>query len=1292
MNPPKGRRGPFDSSDRLPKRRPASAAARPAAIAAEAQERALIRYLPGSVHVRLGAATRRSARIILEIFGGLAIIGALILALVYGRLNQGPISLKFLVQPVEQAVNSELSGLQFRIGGAVVRKAESGVGLEFRLQNVSLLDQEGLPIAQAPSASIELSVRALLALRFAAASVDLIGPRLYLQYSEQEGLALAFSRRGGGPADPFASTAGEAAARDGASRLPGGRFRPPETGFDRAGARMAGREGAASQGAGRRDDEEAASGPEAQDSRARAISIAAALGGLFDTIRESGPASYLTRFGVVDASVYVGETAGATEWKVRTASLALGHAAAASLIRGEAVILSDTGPLQLSFGAEQKRPARSLSITAAASNVVPRAMAARLPGLDALKVWGMPVDVEGRFDLDADGSITTSSARASLASGQIHAPWDEKHPASIDEAQFNLEYSRQEGVFKILPSAVRWGASHIELQGAMRRIDGDDGARRWAFDVAATDVALAAEEFSLPAIPMDVISLRGSLAYDSGDLTIDRLMVRAADAFVALHGSVEGFNGPLSPAVRLEGTISPMPIAFFKLLWPQTVAYGARRWVGQHVRTGKITGASIHVAFAKGAISTIINENAKIPDDAVSVKAGLSGVSLEYMTGMPPFAISEATATFTGQRFLLDAPDASIALPSGESLRIAAGQFIIGDLKPEFPVSEVHFKAQAKAAAALELLDQEPLGYVSAIGLKPDIASGVVSGSFSIAIPMIEDVKFKQLKLNGKAHYQDVRLNAAMGGYGVHGGAILFDLTEKTLAAQGEVKVNGVPVKLDWQRVFDAPPGRQPPLRAAAVFDEAAREQLGLPINHIVRGPVPVEAAVVMNANGPPTAHFEANLSGAELFISLVGRRKPPGEKAVLSLDVNPRPDGRVDLDNLKLVGDEIAVSGSLSLNEQKRPVAFRLPHCSFNILSRMEVAGVLGDNNVWKVEARGASFDGRDVFRSLFSAGKLSEDQPGAPKDSPGVEMHAEIDTVLGYFDTTLKNVTIDARRRAEKLAYLDIRGRLNGGRPLAARVEHKAGEPRMLLGEAADAGAAFRLIGLYSAMRGGEASLRVNLDGGGGTEKTGSLYVHNFAIVGDHVVGEVLANTPKAVNSRQRGASRRGARPSGDDDDDDDAENPDQIQFDRLKAPFSVGHGQFVLGEAAINGPLLGATLRGRYDFARQYVDLSGTYVPLYGINGAFHELPLFGPLLTGRSGEGMFGITFAIQGPTNRPIQTQINPLSMVAPGFLRQIFEFDSPPAHVLPQERNVLPQERKAPQPDARASSAPPVTR
>jgi hypothetical protein len=140
-------------------------------------------------------------------------------------------------------------------------------------------------------------------------------------------------------------------------------------------------------------------------------------------------------------------------------------------------------------------------------------------------------------------------------------------------------------------------------------------------------------------------------------------------------------------------------------------------------------------------------------------------------------------------------------------------------------------------------------------------------------------------------------------------------------------------------------------------------------------------------------------------------------------------------------------------------------------------------------------------------------------------------------------------------------------------------------------------------------------------------------------------------------------------------------------MQVQFAIGGGRFIVRDALINGPVLGATVRGSIDFASESISLSGTYVPLYGINGALGFLPILGDLLVSRSGEGLFGITFAVRGKTSKP-DVLVNPVSLVAPGFLRQIFEFNEPPQQ---QGRNQQQPPSEGVRGLPRASSQPPST-
>jgi hypothetical protein len=209
---------------------------------------------------------------------------------------------------------------------------------------------------------------------------------------------------------------------------------------------------------------------------------------------------------------------------------------------------------------------------------------------------------------------------------------------------------------------------------------------------------------------------------------------------------------------------------------------------------------------------------------------------------------------------------------------------------------------------------------------------------------------------------------------------------------------------------------------------------------------------------------------------------------------------------------------------------------------------------------------------------------------------------------------------------------------------------------------------VNFYPNMTGGKMQLDVGLDGAGPAEKTGVLVVDNFRILGDPIVTEVVSSADEGRPAI--GGKRNVTR--------------EVFDFTRMRAPFSVGYGQFVLQESYLKGPLLGATLRGKVDFRTKRVNIGGTYIPLQGLNGALGDIPLLGQILSGSQGEGIVGMTFAVQGPTSDP-QVIVNPFSLVAPGIFRDIFQMTS-------MDPTIQVREDRAPQKpvEDRVRAAPPV--
>lgn len=1164
-------------------------------------------------------------------FGSRATISIVILVTVavcalYARLLTGPISLAFLAPAVEKRLNAQLKGYSFRVGDAILRLAHDG-GLEFRLANVSIVDENNQEIAKAPLAAVDLSERSLLTFSLQASRIDLIGPKVLIFSLPGKGLTLTTSP------DQAAS--------------PVSAWRTSEMPLDAAHDSkplQEPREIAGILGMARQDL--------STEPSALPFNPAPLLSRLFAAAEPRGSTAALQRLGLKDATIYFASGKGVSTWKVADLHIDLRDKTGVRTLQGEVTLKHDAGLWRASFTAIKRAREKVYAVTASMHDIVPREIWRSLAAIEPLKYADAPLSGEAQFNVAYDGKLLGGEARIELGEGGIFSPFDEKRRVAIDGGVLKASYNWASDAIRIEPFELRWGDSLIKIAGSIsHKYDPATNQSLWSADLDGSGTVLAAPEFAVKPIALDGFKITGSYNETKDSLVLDDFHIQSGAARLGFSAEAQAISS--SGPVTVHGAISAMPLPFLKAAWPAFTFVRTREWVGLNVPSAQITSGNLSVNLSAADVAEL-KRGGDMPDDAAALELKISGAKIYHVKGLPPIITKDSTLRMNARRFVYDIPEARIDVPSGRSISFTDGEFLVEDFAPEFPDADVRFKAGGEVTAVLELLDQPPLNYVKAVGFKPSLVNGQAQANFEVKFPTVPDLQFKQLAIAGKCHVFDLKSNALPAGLTLSGGALNFDVLDNAITAAGDLKINGVPVQLAWQRFFDAPAAKQPTLRLAAILTEKGREELGLNVNHIVKGDIPAALAIAMQRDGPQKLFMEANLTNADIFLTAIGWRKPPGQRAQVNYDLSQRQDGSLALDNFSLTGDDINIRGHVLVNDHHRLAAFSFPEFSTNALTKLSMSGELTSQNVLKVQARGESYDGRPFFRSLLNAGKIADSEPPPLKDEPGLDLNAEINTVTGYFDTSVKSVVIDAKRRGGKLTYLEVAGRLNGEAPVAVHVEQRGRDARMLFSDATDAGSAFRLVGFYPAMKGGTMNLRINLDGAGGTEKTGVLDVRRFIVTGDTVVGKVISQAERE-GARRKPETRAGAQ---------HINSGEPLQFDRMVVPFSVGANQFHLHDAAINGPVIGATLRGRIDFAHETLALSGTYVPLYGFNSVFGAVPLIGDLLKGRENEGVFGITFAVQGKTSNP-DVIVNPVSMLAPGFLRQIFEFEQAPAHQPP---------------------------
>jgi hypothetical protein len=115
--------------------------------------------------------------------------------------------------------------------------------------------------------------------------------------------------------------------------------------------------------------------------------------------------------------------------------------------------------------------------------------------------------------------------------------------------------------------------------------------------------------------------------------------------------------------------------------------------------------------------------------------------------------------------------------------------------------------------------------------------------------------------------------------------------------------------------------------------------------------------------------------------------------------------------------------------------------------------------------------------------------------------------------------------------------------------------------------------------------------------------------------------------------------------------------IAFSALRAEFTRQSGLLTVREGVVKGPSIGLTIEGNIDFNTNQVRMSGTIIPMYGLNNMFGQVPLLGLFIGGGSNEGLIGVTYEVVGSPGAPV-LRVNPISALLPGVTRKIMEFNT----------------------------------
>lgn len=1145
---------------------------------------------------------RRLARI--TGYGLVAVLGLLLIAAaaVYVRLAQGPVALDFMRQAVENRINANLPNMTVSVGGVVVEQSGGSNVPHVRLRNIELRDKSGNLVARAPRAAVEVEGNALFSGNIVPTSIELIGPRIRVMRNLEGGIELGFGEAAPESESVVVDTGTEVPARS-----------------DKDKALFGTGEGAGSAtrpGSGAAIIEILSGSPQAEGGQA--ISS-------IETIR------------IARAEIRFYDEANDAIWNIPSAELVFQRMPYGFAVAANAAVSNgdEAGEWQADLSASYRRDTRSFSISTRITDLIPANISDEIFALSQLARVKVPLAGQIEMEVTDQGLITQATGEFIASAGEVGLPDYLAEPLIIDEGSLRADYDPVTGSIVITDSTLLVGSSRAQLKGSLmpeRNTEGRLTALRIMLE--ARNVAIDAQGTITSPVAVDQVRFTGKAAIEEARLDIEDLMVMSGDTGIRLRGAITG--GGESAGILLAGRMKELSTDLLKQLWPPIMAPKTRKWVNDNIREGRIREGEFTVNLPVDALAAAQRQR-RLPENSINLSFKMDGVTSGYFKDLPPLIGAAGEASLRDNDFNLKVDGAEVEMPSGGKARLVSGTMVARDILGAETLAEFDLDVEGKAQPLIEYLDQPALNLIRHTGFDTSKLSADARLKVNLSLPLIRNVPKDRIKVDVAAKLSRAALKDALPGIDIADGDIDLTVEKGVFKASGPVKISGIPSKLVWER------GPAPEFRQSAVIettlDGEQRQKLGIDLGTFARGPVGVTATIPDLGDPEGKVEIAADLSDVELRVQAISWFRPATAKTGANFTYYSKGEKGPRVEGLEIKGKGLSVKGALSLAPKRQG----LRSASFSEVRLSEenrfTAAIRMEQDATSITIEGESFDARPLIRSMFGArnrGDASDTNQPPPKSSEKpVRVRLNLESLHANRGEIVKGVTGNLTARSGRLEQAEIEGSFLSGQPVVFRMTPVEGGREMRI-NGRDGGAAIRAANLYSKVAGGQIEFYALLGKDGASVQDGRLVLRNFAVLNEAALAELDSR-----GKPKRSGPRR-----------------DSLTFDKLTLPFTSDSRFIRIGESLVRGTELGASAEGLIRKSDGAVDITGTIIPVYALNSVLGDIPLFGDILTGGKGQGIIGVTFALGGTIDKP-DFQMNPVSAVAPGIFRKLFEYGNP---------------------------------
>lgn len=837
-----------------------------------------------------------------------------------------------------------------------------------------------------------------------------------------------------------------------------------------------------------------------------------------------------------------------------------------------------------------------------------------------------PMEVSIAMTRDGDGAPLQADASVRLGKGALQLGTNR---TEVDSAELKLRYRSDAEEIELLPSPMAFRDVSFILLGTIEAAP------------AGQDLSLDRLAFALRT--RDLTSNVGSGKVHRGELGVRGIFDPSSRHLELSEGRLETEEGVLTATAefgygapeamtRLDVSSERMGSASVKAFWPFNIAGRARRWVISHMGDeAQASNAQIRIDARLDRLGKAFGKLGEARPDEFTIDLDIENADLSTVGSLPGVYNANGRLQTRGSTTRVTVDDAMVdGLPE-----ITLSDSAVTLFKPRTGyrrdlLIDLSIKAAGSVPQLLDVASRPPLNALRALDIDPGKASGTgsVEALASLRVGRFIEPSNQLLDWAVEAKISDADAGSPIEGRRFEGMTGGFSIKPGLVTGRFDARMDTIPSTVDLTIPFGDERRGSRRIAVALKMNDDRVSKVVPALSGIINGDFTLNAEL---SDGP--TRLSADLTNSALQIPTVAWSKGKGVAATLKLSMTGSGDA-TRLDDIRLEGEGFGAVGS-AVTDKAGLRSADLSQLALNAGDSARLKARRTDAG-YSIDVSGEKFDARAILQDLKST--AGQDRTGK-RARGALDIVANVDALGGFNGVTLQNFAMNYASRNGRLTGLSISAVAGDGQ-IAGDLSKRDGQDAISL-SSANIGALLSFSGLYAHMRSGGALLE--LSGSMDSGYAGRLQLRDFTLVDEPRLERIVGSTPVQGQSSLSQALGRDLRTS-------------QAYFDQASAQLSYAKGALRVSNGIVRGPVFGSSFEGQLYDKQSRIDISGSFMPAYGINRVFGALPLVGQILGNGNEGGLIGITYRLSGPFGSPTLT-VNPISLIAPGIFRQIFAYE-----------------------------------